>query len=45
LPGYHVVYLLYPVVREWIDFHVAELETDWELVREGKEIKWIKPLD
>ena len=33
------------LVREWIDFHVAELETDWELAQEGKEIKWIKPLD
>ncbi len=33
------------LVREWIDFHVAELETDWELAREGKEIEWIKPLD
>ena len=33
------------LVREWIDLHVDELKTDWELARLGKEIKSIKPLD
>lgn len=32
------------LVREWIDFHVDELEMDWELAIEGKEIKQIDPL-
>ena len=32
------------LTREWIDLHVAELEKDWDLAREGKEIKQIEPL-
>lgn len=32
------------LVREWIDLHVSELENDWELAREGKEINKIDPL-
>ena len=33
------------LVREWIDIHQAELEEDWELAREGKQIKKIDPLE
>jgi hypothetical protein len=33
------------LVREWIDLHVNELEEDWALARDGKEIKKIAPLD
>jgi len=33
------------LVREWVDLHLAELEGDWQLAREGKEIKKIAPLD
>ena len=32
------------LVREWIDLHVVELEEDWKLARESKEIKKIEPL-
>ena len=32
------------LVREWIDLHVSELEEDWKLARESKEIKKIEPL-
>ncbi|MFH1436667.1 MAG: DUF4160 domain-containing protein [Pseudomonadota bacterium] len=32
------------LIREWIDLHVEELEEDWRLAREGKEIKKIEPL-
>lgn len=33
------------LVREWIDYHLAELEEDWKLASEGKEVKNINPLD
>ena len=33
------------LVREWVDFHVLDLEEDWALAQEGKEIKKIDPLD
>ncbi len=33
------------LVREWIDLRLNELETDWELARDGKEIKKIAPLE
>jgi len=33
------------LVREWIDLHVAELEKDWQLAQEGKDITKIKPLN
>jgi Domain of unknown function (DUF4160) len=32
------------LVREWIDLRHAELLEDWELARQGKEIKTIDPL-
>jgi hypothetical protein len=32
------------LVREWIDLRNAELNEDWELARQGKEIKKIEPL-
>ncbi len=32
------------LVREWIDLRYAELIEDWELARQGKEIKTIDPL-
>ena len=32
------------LVREWIDQRYAELLEDWELARQGKEIKTIEPL-
>ena len=33
------------LVREWIDLHADELEKDWQLAREGEEMKRIAPLD
>jgi hypothetical protein len=33
------------LVREWIDLHIADLERDWNLAQEGKEIIKIDPLD
>lgn len=33
------------LIREWIDLHGVELNRDWELARNGKQIKPIKPLD
>ncbi|MFH1098034.1 MAG: DUF4160 domain-containing protein [Candidatus Desantisbacteria bacterium] len=33
------------LVREWIDIHINEIEEDWDLARESKEIKKIAPLD
>jgi hypothetical protein len=33
------------LVREWIDLHVTELEKDWQLAQEGKDITKIKPLN
>ena len=33
------------LIREWIDLRLDELTTDWELARQGKEIKTISPLD
>ena len=32
------------LVREWIDLHVDELERDWQLAQEGKDITKIEPL-
>lgn len=32
------------LVREWIDLHTTELEEDWRLARESKEIRKIEPL-
>jgi hypothetical protein len=32
------------LIREWIDLHTKELETDWKLAKAGKEIKQIEPL-
>lgn len=33
------------LVREWIDFHVTDLQKDWELARNGRSIERIKPLE
>jgi len=33
------------LVRDWVDNHVAELEENWKLARDGKEINKIDPLD
>lgn len=32
------------LIRDWIDLHEVELIEDWNLAREGKEIKKIEPL-
>jgi len=32
------------LVRDWVDLRNAELLEDWELARQGKEIKAIDPL-
>ncbi len=32
------------LVREWVDLHASELEEDWKLAEENKEIKKIEPL-
>jgi hypothetical protein len=33
------------LLREWIDLHVDELNEDWELAREGQQMRQIAPLD
>ena len=33
------------LVREWINLHLAELETDWNLAKNGREIRKIAPLE
>lgn len=33
------------LVREWVDLHQMELEENWQLAQEGREIKKIDPLD
>ena len=33
------------LVREWIDLHVDELRSDWELAQAGRELKKIDPLE
>lgn len=33
------------LVREWVDLHQEELEEDWQLAMEGKQVKKINPLD
>jgi hypothetical protein len=32
------------LVREWIDLRYSELLEDWQLAKQGKEIKTIDPL-
>ncbi len=32
------------LVREWIDLHILELEEDWKLARNGRELHKIEPL-
>lgn len=32
------------LVREWIDIHIDELRSDWELAQTGRELKKIDPL-
>jgi hypothetical protein len=32
------------LVREWIDFHLPELEEDWQLARNSQALKKIAPL-
>ena len=33
------------LVRDWIDLHASELETNWQLAQSGKELENIAPLD
>lgn len=33
------------LVRKWIDLHIPELEENWQLARESKEIRKIEPLN
>lgn len=33
------------LVREWIDIHVDDLRSDWELAQAGRELKKIDPLE
>ncbi len=33
------------LVRDWIDLHSSELESDWKLAQQGKPLKKIKPLE
>lgn len=33
------------LVREWVDINLADLEEDWQLARERKEMKKINPLN
>jgi len=32
------------LVRDWLDIHLNELMQDWELVKQGMEIRKIEPL-
>ena len=32
-------------VLEWLDLHRAELQTDWQLAREGQPLNRIDPLE
>ena len=32
------------LTREWIDIHLLNLQEDWNLAKQGKEIKKIDPL-
>ena len=32
------------LVRDWIDLHSHELESDWKLAKQGKPLKKIEPL-
>lgn len=32
------------LVREWVDLHAKDLLENWDLAREGKELKKIAPL-
>lgn len=33
------------LVREWIDIHLNELRSDWELAQAGRQLKQIDPLE
>ena len=33
------------LVRDWIDLRNNELQEDWKLAKDGKELKKISPLD
>lgn len=33
------------LVRDWIDLHVDELHTDWELAQNGQALNLITPLE
>ena len=33
------------LVRDWVDLHSPELESDWKLARQGKPLKKIGPLE
>ena len=33
------------LVREWVDLHLDEIEKDWNLAKEDKELLKIEPLD
>jgi len=33
------------LVLEWLSIHRKELETNWQMVSEGKEPTWIEPLE
>jgi len=32
------------LVREWVDLHIPELEEDWKLATNNKEVNKIEPL-
>ncbi len=33
------------LVREWIDLRYDDLDTDWQLAQDGREVNKIAPLD
>ncbi len=33
------------LVREWIALHVDELQADWDLAQNGRELRAIRPLE
>ena len=33
------------LVREWVDLHVDDLQEDWELAQQGRNVKKIAPLE
>ena len=33
------------LVRDWVDIHFSELQSDWKMAKQGKPLKKISPLE